>query len=234
MRETLLIKIITASFLLAFMPSAHALNKCKIIKRLKSELELKKSDLQKIEAIHRQQVKAKEISSELINSDEIAEIRLLAEALDEEVLSIEEGQVYEAKGVAASIGAVILSSYIIKKLNRKSVGLKRKILAQAMPKENNRRFTRHSLNAALIFSVASTYVLSKSIKENQDKKQMLTSLIIKLNSIKDLTEDLIDLREEVDEREVTFNIRLEELVFNNIVEVEVDSDSKEVIYCLTQ
>lgn len=230
MTKSILIQALIASLLTLSMPNAYALDKCKIVKRMKADLDEKKSDLSKIEEIHRQQVEAKEIADRLMNGDEISEIRLLAEALDEEVGNISKDQVNQGKTAAASVGAVILSTYIIKKLNRSSNGLKRKFLAQALPKD--RRFARHTLNAALVLSVASTFWLAYSIKENQDKKKMLAELVNKLNSIKDLTEELIDLREEIDEREVSYNLKLEELIFEGLIEIDSDNSGKEVLNCL--
>lgn len=232
MRKSILIQALIAALLTLSMPNAYALDKCKIVKRMKSELDEKKSDLSKLEAIHSEQVEAKEIADRLMNGDEISEIRLLAEALDEEVGNISKDQVSQGKTVAASVGSVILSSYIIKKLNRSSVGFKRKFLAQAIPKD--RRFMRHTLNAALVLSVASTFWLAYSIKENQDKKVMLAELVSKLNSIKDLTEELLDLREEIDEREVTYNLKLEDLVFDGQVEVSRDKAGKEILNCINK
>jgi hypothetical protein len=82
--------------------------------------------------------------------------------------------------------------------------------------------------------VASTFWLAYSIKENQDKKKMLAELVTKLNKIKDLTEEVLDLREAVDEREVTFNIKLEELVYENLVEVITSDDGKQSLNCLSK
>ena len=230
MKKSIIIQALIASLITLSMPSAYAIDKCKVVKRMKSELDEKKSDLGKLEAIHREQVEAKEIADRLMNSDEITEIRLLADALDEEVGNISADQKSQGKYVAASVGSVILSSYIIKKLNKGSRGFKRKILAQAFPKD--RRFGRHTLNAALIFSVASTFWLAHSIKENQDKKKMLAELVNKLNKIKDLTEEVLDLREEVDEREVSYNLKLEELIYEGLVEVVNGEDGKEILNCI--
>lgn len=224
--------IITCLLLSLFIQPAMALDKCKVLKRMQSQLDEKKSDLLKLEQIHAEQVEAREISDRLMNGDEISEIRLLAEALDDEVLNIGEEQRTNIMKGAASTGAIILSSYIIKKLNKTSVGFKRKFLAQALPKD--RKFTRHTLNAALVLSVASTFWLAYSIKENQDKKKMLAELVTKLNKIKDLTEEVLDLREAVDEREVTFNIKLEELVYENLVEVITSDDGKQSLNCLSK
>jgi hypothetical protein len=223
--------IITILFSLLIGP-ALALDKCKILKRVHAQLKEKKSDLLKLEEIHAEQVAAKEISDRLMNGDEISEIRLLAEALDDEVISIGGEQKSDFIEGGVSTGAIILSSYIIKKLNRTSIGFKRKFLAQALPKD--RKFTRHTLNAALVLSVASTFWLAYSIKENQDKKKMLAALVTKLNRIKDLTEEVIDLREEVDEREVTFNIKLEELVYEDLIEVITTESGKQSLNCLSK
>ncbi|MFT6069101.1 MAG: hypothetical protein ACJAT2_000422 [Bacteriovoracaceae bacterium] len=223
--------ILTILLSLTLQP-AFAIDKCKILKRLHHQLLEKKADLSNLEQIHDEQVKAKEISDRLMNGDEISEIRLLAEALDDEVNNIGEEQKSSAYKSGASVGAIILSSYIMKKLNKTSVGFKRKFLAQALPKD--RKFTRHTLNAALVLSVASTFWLAYSIKENQDKKKMLAELVNKLNRIKDLTEEVIDLREEVDEREVTFNIKLEELVYEDLVELVTSDNGKQTLNCLSK
>lgn len=229
MKKSILIQALIASLITLSMPSAYALDKCKAVKLMQKELNEKKSDLEKLEAIHREQVEAKEIADRLMNGDEVTEIRLLAEALDEEVGNISSDQKDQGKLVGVSVGAVILSSYIMKKLNKQSVGFKRKFLAQALPKD--RRFARHTLNAALVFSVASTFWLAYSIKENQDKKKMLAELVKKLNKIKDLTEEVLDLREEVDEREVTFNLKLEEVLYEGLVEVMTSADGKRTLNC---
>lgn len=224
------ILIIISLLIGLFLQPAFALNKCKVLKRMQGQLIEKKSDLLKLSQIHAEQVEAREISDRLMNGDEISEIRLLAEALDDEVLSINGEQRSDTMTAVATTGAIILSSYIIKKLNKTSIGVKRKFLAQALPKD--RRFVRHTLNAGLVLAVGSTFWLAYSIKENQDKKQMLAELINKLNKIKDLTEEVIDLREEVDEREVTFNIMLEELIYENIVDVTRADDGNQILNCL--
>ncbi|MBK25178.1 MAG: hypothetical protein CME70_14385 [Halobacteriovorax sp.] len=229
MKKSILIQTLIAALLTLSMPSAYALDKCKAVKLMQKDLNEKKKDLEKLEAIHREQVEAKEIADRLMNGDEITEIRLLAEALDEEVGNISKDQKTQGKYVGATVGAVILSSYIIKKLNKGSVGFKRKFLAQALPKD--RRFGRHTLNAALVFSLASTFWLAYSIKENQDKKTMLAELVNKLNKIKDLTEEVLDLREEVEEREVTFNLKLEEILYEGLVEVITSNDGKQTLNC---
>ena len=62
-------------------------------------------------------------------------------------------------------------------------------------------------------------------------KKMLADLVKKLNKIKDLTEEVLDLREEVDEREVTFNLKLEEVLYEGLVEVMTSADGKRTLNC---
>lgn len=229
MRKSILIQaLVTALLSVTITPSAFALDKCKILKRQHAELNEKKSDLEKMEMIHREQVEAKEIRDRLLNGDEVTEIKLLAEALDDEVKNIYKDQIDQAKYAGVSVGAVIFSTYLIKKIN-KNLSLKRTFMAQF--RMADRRFARVTLNAALVFSIGSTFWLAYSIKENQDKKKMLAELIVKLNSIRDLTEDLLDLREEVDEMEVVFNIQLEKLLFENGVEVVKGQDDEITLNC---
>jgi len=208
------------SLLFSLIQPAFALDKCKII--LKTEERLKKDleSLAMLKRVHQDQTEAAEIRERLLHGENVREIGILSEAIEEEVRGIENVQQKQAMGFAISTGSVIVASFIIKRLNKDSAGLALKTrLFKAVAPRGRYKLVKHGINSALLLSLASSFYLAYQWNQNREHKSFLKELVKKLNSVRDLTEQIVTLKNKIENDTVAFQLKVEELEDEGLLEI---------------
>jgi len=156
--------------------------------------------------------KAREIRDLLVDTADSREIALLAEALDDEARSLEaDGRFNRNVVIGTSLGSIILASLMIKKMKSTLQGttvLSRLVTAI---KSANKTAVGKILTGTFVVSIAASFWFSKRMNEIDDKREFLISLVVKLDALKDLADQIITLEEEVEQEEISFGIRIEQL-----------------------
>lgn len=218
-----MIKVLTALSLLfsVLIPfQALALDKCQVIKKMEARLHEDRDSLGLMRSIHHDQIAAREIQQRLLHGEDVREIGLLAEAIEEEVLGIETEQQKQAIGFTVSTGSLIVASYIFKRINADSRGLALKTrLFRSIGGVPGKRLAKLGVNSALLISLSSTVYLAYQWNINRKHKNYLKDLVFKLNSIRDLAEDIITLRNKIENDTVNFELKIEELEDLGILEI---------------
>jgi len=78
-------------------------------------------------------------------------------------------------------------------------------------KSANKTAVGKILTGTFVVSIAASFWFSKRMNEIDDKREFLISLVVKLDALKDLADQIITLEEEVEQEEISFGIRIEQL-----------------------
>ena len=212
--------IFCLSLFLPVLDTAYAIDKCKIIK--KSEMRLKKNleSLKILRKVHQDQIEAREIQERLLHGENVREIGLLAEAIEEEVQGIETVQQKQVMGFSISVGSVIISSFIIKRLNKDTAGqaLRTRLFRAVKPRTGS-FLAKNAVNTAFLVSIASTFYLAYQWNQNRDHKNFLKEMVKKLNSVRDLSEQILTLKDKIENDTVAFQLKVEELEDEGLLEL---------------
>lgn len=214
-----LIAIISLFF--GIMNPVYALDKCKIIKKSEERLKKDLESLAMLQRVHQDQIEAREIKERLLHGEDVREIGLLSEAIEEEVQGVENVSQKQAMGFAVSTGSVIVAGYIIKRLNKDSAGmaLKTKLFRAVIPRGRHVP-AKHAVNTTLLVGLASSFYLAYQWNQNREHKNFLKELVVKLNSIRDLSEQIITLKNKIENDTVAFQLKVEELEDEGILEIK--------------
>ncbi len=213
--------IAITALLLGLINPAFAIDKCKIIKKSEERLKRDLESLAMLKRVHQDQIEAREIKERLLHGEDVREIGLLSEAIEEEVSGVESLGQKQAMGFAISTGSVIVAGYIIKRLNKDSAGLalKTKLFKAVLPRGRN-YLAKHAVNTTLLIGLASSFYLAYQWNENRQHKNFLKELVKKLNSIRDLSEQIITLKNKIENDTVAFQLKVEELEDEGLLEIK--------------
>lgn len=212
--------LICFSFLLPLMSPAYAIDKCKIIKTSEERLKKDLESLAMLRKVNQDQIEAREIQERLLHGENVREIGLLSESIEEEVQGVESVQQKQAMGFGISVGSVIVASYIIKRINRDSAGqtLKTRLFKSVVPR-GRYSLAKHAVNSTLLVSLASTFYLAYHWNQNREHKNFLKEMVKKLNSVRDLSEQITTLKNKIENDTVAFQIKVEELEDEGLLEI---------------
>ncbi|PIP89681.1 MAG: hypothetical protein COW01_04650 [Bdellovibrionales bacterium CG12_big_fil_rev_8_21_14_0_65_38_15] len=191
---------------------AQGLDKCAFMKSKQTKIIEMKEALAAMKDLQAERSKAREIRDLLVDTADSREIALLAEALDDEARSLEaDGRFNRNVVIGTSLGSIILASLMIKKMKSTLQGttvLSRLVTAI---KSANKTAVGKILTGTFVVSIAASFWFSKRMNEIDDKREFLISLVVKLDALKDLADQIITLEEEVEQEEISFGIRIEQL-----------------------
>jgi hypothetical protein len=199
--------------------TAFAIDKCKVVKAMDKRLETEKESLNMIKKINHEILEAQELKRRIVNGEDIREVALLAEAIEEEVQGIKTYDQKVKKGLIISTGSAMLAGYIWTRVNRDTRGMRlgARIFKSIIPTQG-KLLKKISVNMMLLVSVASTFWLGHQLSENYNQRNLLASLIKKINKIKDLTGEILMLANKIDNDQVLLDMKIEELEDQGIIE----------------
>ena len=197
-------------------------NACKMVKIKAMALKKEQENLAKMESLQDQLLEATRLRDQLIERDNPLEIENAEEDLINEMALIAESNGGEIKKGVASVGGILLFGYIIKRMNKSTKGqnLKARLIGHLFTKD--KAFIRLTVNGAFLFSLASSFYVGYRLYDNHKRKLSLKEVIEKLNQLKDQTNQLITLREEVEELQICYEFNLEELIELGLAKLEDD------------
>lgn len=208
------IVISLVSFLLLMSPLAQAqseIDKCKMLKEQQHMLARDKEVLEKMQTLQREKQMAEEMREHLLSGATPREIALFTEdQVNELALIAESDDVTQMAGVA-SIGALMVTSYIIKRLNTDTRGqtfLKR-LRMQLFPEK--RIFVKTLLNTTFLATIAGSLYSGVRLYQNHNRRLELNQIIAELNKLRDLSEQITTLRDTIESQEIAFHLNADDL-----------------------
>lgn len=180
---------------------------CQQFQMIQSEITQQNNDLRKLRDLHRLKLQAEEIKSQLLNSESEREILILAERIEEQVNEERGSRTFNATGTGVSIGAIMLSSYFLRKISSGTQGLalKDRIIAQVKPTGQG-ALVRTLINSTLFMSVVGTLWLGYRVTQNQSQISHLGSLIDQLNELRDLSSQIRTLDDHLEEMSIQLEL----------------------------
>ncbi len=199
--------------------------------RLKEKLENNAADLTEDEILINQlatlaegneleKLASERLEKRIIDTENDLELLNVEEQINEEIgeIGINNTQQYY-KGVA-SLGGLVLFSFVINRMARSTRGqaLKRRLMAQIFPSEN--RIVKTGVNIGLVISIASGFFALYKLYENKEEQKKLDEMIKLINQIKDQTDTILTIREELDEMDVCFWLQFDQLKAQGVASME--------------
>lgn len=211
-------KITTLTLSLSFHGQLLAQNpECRMMDLLNNEIQARVNTLVGHRNIQEQLLRAHELRSQLTHSDSGREILLLAERMDEEVGAELSNRNTSAGVAAASLGSLVVAGYFIHRISQTTQGLafKDRLMAQLRPK-GERAVVRTLLNTAVFVSVVSTLWNVYQVKQNQDDVNKLRELIERIDQLYDLSLEINEQEDHLEELEIQREFLREELAVHGI------------------
>ncbi len=199
--------------------SAQGMNKCAFMLTKQERIKEMKAALASMQELQIERTKAREIRDMLVDTSDSREIALLAESLDEEAAALQaEGRFNRNMAIGGGVGSVILAGLLIKRMKASAEGAT--VMAKLMSaiKNSNKAAIGKILSSAFIVAITSTFWFGSRMSEISDQREFLISLVIKLNALKDLADTIVGLEEEIEQEEISFAMRLEELRSEGLVD----------------
>ncbi len=196
-------------------------NICRMVKLKKKVINQKREEFKKLEELQARLMEAKAIRERLINKNSTREIENLEEDTINELALIAEGNERNAYEGVASLGGILLFSYLIHDLKRKG---RKSLVGRLSVKMGTSHLAEFSrlilLRGGLGISIFTTFYVGHKFFRNYQKKIELKEVIEKLNQIQDQTENIITIQDELEEMDICFEIQLEELIERNLAKTK--------------
>lgn len=208
------------SYVLLMSPMAMAqdeINKCLMLKEQQNLLMRDRELLSKMNLLQNEKQQAEQLREHLLSGATPREIALFTEDQVNELALIAENEDVEAITGVASVGALMVTTYIIKRLNTDTRGqafLKR-LQMQLFPKK--RIFVKSLLNTSFLLAIAGSLYSGVRIYQNQQKKKDLKSIINDLNELKDLSEKIVSMKDNIESQEIAYHLNAEELESQGLI-----------------
>ena len=200
-------------------------------KRLQERLKEKASDLTDEEKLVNQlalltegneleKLASERLEKRIINTEDDMELITVEEQLKDELGDVHTDNTQHYYKGAASIGGLVLFSFVLSRMARSTRGqaLKRRLMAQIFPTEN--RFVKTGVNIGLLISLGTGFLVLHKLYQNKEEEKSLLEMIDLINQIKDQTETIITLKEEIDEMDVCFWLQYEQLRERQLASIE--------------
>lgn len=195
---SLLFALLLASSQLAGAQS-QGMGQCQLAKYFKSQVEIKRDNLEALYELHRQQVQARELQEHINRNDitedgsyDLEQLREIINTLEREMGVQESRRNSGPYYLSASLGTVMLSVYVYYQLNMRTPELR------AAPATSARRLVP---STALVLSAASSFWLWRELQTASEQKQQLKTVVEKLNSLRDLSQDIAEFGQELEQQE---------------------------------
>lgn len=199
--------------------------------RLKERLEENASDLTEDEILinrlatlaegnELEKLASEKLEKRIIDTENDLELLNVEEQINDEIGEIGINNTQQYYKGAASVGGLVLFSFVIKRMTRSTRGqaFKRRLMAQLFPSEN--RIVKTGVNIGLVISIASGFFALYKLYENKQEQRTLDEMIALINQIKDQTDSIITLKEELDEMDVCYWLQFDQLKARGVAKLE--------------
>lgn len=207
------------SLLLSSTAYAQGINKCAFMQSKYARIEEMREALNAMKELQAERSHAQEIRDLLVDTHDSREIALLAEALEEESQALQaEGSFNRNVVIGSGLGSLILAGLIIKKMRKSVEGANLAARLIAAIKSANKTVVGKILTGTFVVSIAASIWFGSRLNEISDQRKFLVSLIAKLDALKDLSDQIVALTEELEQEEIAFSLRVEDLQAEGILE----------------
>ena len=205
------------------LPETFSKAVCKVLEINQKSIENRLEERSALAKLQLSLYEATELQNRLQDPENLQEAEMLDEALINEMALISEekqGRTYKA---VASIGSLMVFSYVVKRMYASSAGktMLARIKAQANPFRGG--VIKNVVNSALVVSLGMSVYSIYKIKQTNDQMNNLQDLIDKLNQLKDQAQNLAKMTIEIEEMETCFWFKADYLVDQGFATIE---DSK--------
>lgn len=208
------------SLLLSSTAYAQGLNKCAFMQSKQARIQEMREALEAMQDLQSERSKAQEIRDLLVDTQDSREIALLAEALEEEARALQsEGRFNRNIVIGSGLGSLILAGLIIKKMKKTAEGANLAARLITAIKSANKTAIGKILTGTFVVSIAASFWFGSRMSEISDQRAFLISLVTKLDALKDLSDQIIALQEELEQEEIAFALRVEELQAEEVLEI---------------
>lgn len=221
MRNFMIKLFITA---LMFNSAAQAqMNTCQMAKLMEDELIELNRERNSLRSLQEQYLQAKRIQEQLADPESSRDILLLAERFQAEVDDLKERRGMQYTTGGASLGAIILSGYFIKKMSESSKGLalKKRIARQLKPTGPGGA-VRTLTNSVFFLGTLGSLWMVYNVHQTHTKIEMLAAVIDKLNKLKDLSAQIEKLGDDITEIKASYDLMVDDIVFQELGSVGQD------------
>jgi hypothetical protein len=204
---------------------------CEVLQFLNEELKNDQLNLERLWSLHQEQLQVKELRERLIRGEDTREILMLAEALDQEAEILDSQKIPLATGIMVSSGALILSSLVIKRINKDVAGQGFKALLSSqfslkLPPDakptffDKTRWMKHGINAGITLSVVATVAMSYKLVQTFNHASELRELLERLSKLRDLSSQIITVREKIESDQIEIASKADQLVANGQLKIK--------------
>ncbi len=197
--------------------SAAGLDPCKMIATLKARIEMDREQLQSVADLYHSKLAAQALRERLpelisdpktitladrLETDQEINntILLLADALDRSAEGLNDDSIDILALEGVSVGALILSSYIVKRMHKDQQGLKAIFMAHfKTPATGKAKYLRYGVNMSMLAGVIGTLYLGHRTYKNTMNARELRSIMRELEAISIDVEQMVTLRNQIEE-----------------------------------
>lgn len=213
-------KLILSIALVGFSVSTSLqaqMNTCQMAKLMEDELVELSKERNALRSLQSEYLQAKRIQEQLADSESSRDILMLAERFQNEIDGLEERQNMQYISGGASLGAIILSGYFIKKMGKSTKGqaLKKRIGKQLKPTGPG-GVVRTLTNSAFFIGTISSLWMVYNIQQNHSKIEMLAAVIDQLNKLKDLSAQIEKLSDDIIEIKANYDLMVDDIVYQEL------------------
>jgi hypothetical protein len=221
---TTFIYLIMAPMVLAegecVIPEVMNKNVCKVLQINQKSIQKRRDERAALETLQTNLYEATQLRDRLQDPENLQETDALDENLVNEMALMaeeKEGQTYKA---VASVGSLMVFSFIIKRMYKSTKGLSMlaKLKAQASPFRGG--VLKTTVNSAFILSLGMSFFTFYKIKQTKDQMNDLQQLIKTLNKLKDQAQNLAKITIELEDMETCFWFKVDGLVDQGLAKIE--------------
>ncbi len=196
---------------------ATQLDPCKMIATFKARIETDRAKLMSVSDLYQSKLEAQELRSRLpdlitdaqtisladrleTDQDINNTILLLADALERSAGELGSDSVDILPLEGLSVGALVLSTYIVKRMHRDQKGLKAIFMAHfKTPSSGKTKYLRYGVNMSMLAGVIGTLYLGHRTYKNTLNARELRSIMRELEAISIDAEQIVTLRGQIEE-----------------------------------
>lgn len=198
---------------------AQGFNKCAFMLTKQERVEEMRQALHAMKELQAERTHARDIRDLLVDTADSREIALLAESLDNESKALQdEGALNRNVTIGSGLGSIILAGLLIKRMKSSAQGATVMAKLSTALKGANKAAIGKILTSAFIVSIAATFWFSNRMNEISDQRELLVSLIAKLDSLRDLADTITALEEELEQEQIAFGLKIDELRAEGLIE----------------
>lgn len=197
--------------------SAAGLDPCKMISTLKTRIETDRKQLQSVADLYHSKLDAQALRERLpelisdpktitladrleTDQDVNNTILLLADALDRSAEGLNDDSLNILALEGVSVGALILSTYIVKRMHKNQKNLKALFKAHfKTPATGKAKYLRYGINMSILASVVGTLYLGHRTYKNTMNARELRVIMRELEAISIDVEQMVTLRDQIEE-----------------------------------